>query len=258
MILDYKKPTEWNWVGDQTWHFQCECGETFKKPRKKFLSLDPGYFKHLQQTCSAHPDVTVNLPYQCPECLKRMRTKRALDIHIGQKHTKKCYECSKCDMKYSNQMFYQRHIKQCNGPVEEVFEKKKRRIKSVCEVCQEEFTGKLRIQKFRTHRKHCPPPHEKEATVVQNVKSAEIISGLSESTFLVDTGDKPYSCNYVEVSGHHCGLRFAHKNSLLRHEVIHTSEAPSCAYCGKKFRDRYDLEKHEKTHGDKFLASLTW
>ena len=93
--------------------------------------------------------------------------------------------------------------------------------------------------------------------MVENVKSTERLSGLSESTFLVDTGDKPYSCNYVEANGHHCGLRFAHKNSLLRHEVIHTSEAPSCTYCGKKFRDRYDLEKHEKTHGDKFLASLS-
>ena len=54
-------------------------------------------------------------------------------------------------------------------------------------------------------------------------------------------GDKLYSCT-------HCELKFSSKNSLCRHQKIHTDKAISCSQCDKKFVQKLYLERHMLSH----------
>ena len=51
-----------------------------------YLLLSILCLQHLRDTCSAHPNIEVNLPFKCSHCQERLRTQRALDIHVGRWH----------------------------------------------------------------------------------------------------------------------------------------------------------------------------
>ena len=53
--------------------------------------------------------------------------------------------------------------------------------------------------------------------------------------------DKPYSCNQ-------CELKFAVRNSLRRHQILHTDKALSCPVCDKKFYQGLYLRRHMLCH----------
>ncbi|XP_068112083.1 zinc finger protein 154-like [Hyperolius riggenbachi] len=53
---------------------------------------------------------------------------------------------------------------------------------------------------------------------------------------------KPYSCSI-------CGKSFRVKSVLIRHEKVHTGEKPyECSQCGKSFAQKSDLAEHERIH----------
>ena len=53
--------------------------------------------------------------------------------------------------------------------------------------------------------------------------------------------DKPYSCTQ-------CDLKFAVRNSLRRHQILHTDKALSCPVCDKKFYQGLYLRRHMVCH----------
>ena len=96
--------------------WSCECGKVFssKYQGKKSTRLNRLCIQHLLDTCSAHPDVTKNLPFECRLCKMRLLTKRALDIHVGAKHADHYYSCDKCGMRHANKMLHLRHVGRCD------------------------------------------------------------------------------------------------------------------------------------------------
>ena len=129
-------------------HFICGCGKVLRKfNNMKTKKLDKEYLQHLLETCSAHPDVTVNLPFKCSQCDVRLRTQKALDIHVGRFHVEKSFNCPICDMKHSNKMLHFRHIEQCNKNMVD-------NEKHMCEVCQKEFPLKSELKRHLKMSRH--------------------------------------------------------------------------------------------------------
>ena len=144
-------------VTHNTW--SCKCGKTFLG--KKFHTSNGTqvksrtYLQHLTETCSAHPDITKNLPFECQHCQKRMGTKRALEIHMGRWHADHYYSCDKCGIQHANKNLHVRHVGRCFGPPGT-------KLAPTCNVCGKTFTSQQNLT-LHEARKICARYNEPKA-----------------------------------------------------------------------------------------------
>ncbi|XP_066461211.1 oocyte zinc finger protein XlCOF7.1-like [Eleutherodactylus coqui] len=74
-----------------------------------------------------------------------------------------------------------------------------------------------------------------------DLSQADISHGSGELQ-RADVKEKPYSCS-------ECGRCFRQKSVLVKHERTHTGEKPfSCSHCGKCFAAKSKLVRHQKNH----------
>ena len=131
--------------------WSCECGKIFLTQKfNSGQSMSNAYKKHLKETCSAHPDVAQNFPFECQHCQKRLRTKRALDIHVGQRHADHYYKCEKCSMQHSNKLLHLRHVGNCTGQKTGPNPRN-----TTCDACGKKCQTNLGLLKHRAS-KNCP------------------------------------------------------------------------------------------------------
>lgn len=89
--------------------------------------------KNLKRHMMLH---TGELPFQCPECERRCRTKGLLNLHIKNIHSlERAFSCSVCDMTFKTNHHLKTHMYQHTG---------KRAFQ--CSVCEESFKRKYELQ----------------------------------------------------------------------------------------------------------------
>ncbi|XP_031634349.1 zinc finger protein 271-like [Contarinia nasturtii] len=105
-----------------------------------------------------------------------------------------------------------------------------------CKRCSKRFTEKSDLKRhMRTH------------LVEFHFSCANCLEGFDKN---IDKLIHEFDCNIRRYECHHC-KQFStfYKSNLKRHIRMHTGEKPfKCGQCSKKFKQRWNLIRHTKTH----------
>lgn len=201
-------------------------------------------------------------PFQCHYCPKSYKTQSVRNLH-ERKHTgEKGFHCEICGKRFRLRSILNSHIaavhgerKEPEGPqplLECDFEgcsysttkkgafynhKAIHEPKFQCSLCPKKFpTGqRLEIHQF---------VHTGVKKFQCHLCSKQFLSKLNLDAHVeTHTNTTPFTCEL-------CGKEFLRQRSYKQHLVRHTNLTMNfeCGYCGKKFRYRGELVRHEKTH----------
>lgn len=196
--------------------------------------------------------------FQCETCFKcfseRSTLKRHMYIHLEVKP----FKCEHCDRAFSDKSTLRRHIITHTGA---------KRFQ--CNSCDKRFTRNEHLRQhnyIHTAQKlyKCDVCHKdfRQRSTLKNHMLLHRVEGSlkCESCGALFSRQQQYDkhmqwCNGDSTEGFKCEFcekRFPDRNSLKRHQVIHSGERPfKCDYCEQSFNDRSILRRHMYIHTDR-------
>ncbi|XP_055632912.1 zinc finger protein 808-like [Toxorhynchites rutilus septentrionalis] len=166
--------------------------------------------------------------YQCAQCGKILRYKRALSDHERFHHgNERPYVCSICTKAFAGKEALQRHMK---------VHSKEDRFK--CEICNKGFKLKYYLKNhYITHNPDYRP-------ISCSLCSATFTRKISlKSHMKMHTGDRPYKCDICDAS-------YPFSSDLKRHIMAHKGIKPYiCNICGRGYPRPDYLRRHLASHG---------
>jgi len=196
--------------------FQCEtCFKCFSERS----TLKRHMYIHLEEK-----------PFKCEHCERAFSDKSTLRRHIITHTGAKRFQCSSCDKRFTRN----EHLRQHNyiHTAQKLYK---------CDVCQKDFRQRSTLKNHMLlHRAEgglkCEACNSIFSRQLQYDKHVRWCNGNANDGF---------KCEF-------CDKRFPERNSLKRHQLIHSGERPfKCDYCEQSFNDRSILRRHVFTHTEK-------
>jgi len=159
--------------------------------------------------------------------------------HIIQKHFDfKMYKCSFCAHSTNMHLFITNHIRShLIGFLDNDGKQAVTRPEITCEICGLVFDGQYRSMKFREH---------------MSLHKGEEFK-CPECTFITNTEKKLWGHRRnihpkVFYQCDQCGKEFKKKENMEKHQLTHTDITFDCPVCMKKLRSNDALRRHKKIH----------
>ena len=247
-------------------HFQ-EHTHPFKCDTcKKMFLLQTGLDNHQCDATKAQPQL-------CPICGKEIRTAKYMEKHIKLTHGDE-KQCTVCDKKFKRPDHFLNH--KCVNMEGVVVMEKKRKTREqrqaegiqddrVCPVCGKTFSVQSNLTKhMKSHgEKTVPCPQCGKCFYTQFAVKAHIKHVHEESHNVCQYCGKVMKCKnslYGHINQYHqstvtlyeceiCGKQFRQKGNVKKHQLIHSDKKTySCKFCERKFRFPEQHRRHELWH----------
>ncbi|XP_017119172.1 transcription factor Ouib isoform X1 [Drosophila elegans] len=175
-------------------------------------------------------DVPLNSKFVCDHCSEGFRSAAALTRHCNMLDFPATHACTKCSLKFHNQILLETHEERCQKPSEALH---------VCHICGKRLTTAFNLKNHLV-RHAGTRPHKCHQCDASFSTAAELSSHRK-----THTSERPYACRYD------CGKTFRFCSARSMHERIHMDASKriyQCEYCPKSYVTASDCRTHQKYH----------
>ena len=190
-----------------------------------------------------------DIQYECNICDRKYKTEEGLSTHMTNKHISNTgsYKCITCNKIYINKTHLIRHCKSENHEYPEGNSTKKPYLNAKCPICKK-YVGRMNYHMKIHHSDNeyqCDDCDFKTKRKDNLLRHERLVHSLYNKKF--DCIDKTFKYK-VKYKCPDCKNIFQNKSAVVNHLSLKNCQELKCKFCGKCFKLKQHLVRHEKIH----------